>query len=337
MRVGIIGFGKMGMLHGALLHSIENVELVAITDTSKFVLNGFKSLFPNIRVFTSYEKMIDSCDLHAVIIATPSFNHVSIAKYALERGLDLFIEKPLSNTLKDCKELLQLAQNRNAVVMIGFCMRYNPMFAKGKEIVDSRIVGDIIKADAYIYCSDVLSQQSGWRFDPAISGGGVLIDFAVHMVDLLYHYFGNASAVSGNISSVYSRQVEDETTAELYFQSGLQATLHASWSKPEYRKPFYKIEIAGSLGSLSITDQDIQLNVGGIEKTYYPEHYEGYYIDIGGPHFSKQMESFVKSVQTRQEPKANLTAGLHTQNIINAIYTSAATGKRQAVSEDDTL
>ncbi len=324
LRIGIVGFGKMGVMHGALLQAMDGVDLAAITDTSKFMLSGFKSLFPQVKTYQSYRKMIDECGLDAVIIATPSFNHVEIAQYALARNIHLFVEKPLSNDVQSGRELLKTAAESSAIAMVGFCMRYNPMFAEAKRWIDEGKLGTIQQASASIYCSDVLSEQSGWRFDPKQSGGGVLIDFAVHMLDMLYYYFGEVEEVSGRTNAVYSKVVEDEVRAELIFGSGATGTLHGSWSRPEYRKPFYQLEAVGSLGSLKVTDQEIRLEqASGVVISYYPDLYQGSYIDIGGPHFSKQMELFISSVRDNSVPEANLASGLYVQTLIDAIYRSA--------------
>ncbi len=323
MKIGIVGFGKMGIMHGALLHAMEGVELAAITDTSKFMLSGFKALFPQVRTYQSYQRMIDDCRLDGIIVATPSFSHIEIAKYAISRNVHVFIEKPLSNEVQSCEELLALSAGSSSIVMIGFCMRYNPMFAKAKELIDSGALGEIESAAAAIYCSDVLSEQAGWRFNPKQSGGGVLIDFAVHMLDMLYYYFGEVAEVSGRTQRIHSREVEDEVHAALRFRSGATGTLHGSWSKPEYRKPFYQIEATGSLGRLKVTDQELRLErETGTDTSYYPDLYTGSYIDIGGPHFSEQIAHFISSIRDKTEPGTDLASGFYVQTLVDAIYRS---------------
>lgn len=336
IKVGIVGFGKMGMLHGGLLNALPDVSIEAITDTSKLVLRGFKSVFPSVKCFTSYEKMLDQCSLDLVIVATPSFNHVPIALQAINRNMHVFVEKPLSNSLQSALELAKIRNSGKLITMVGFCMRYNPMFAKGKQIVDAGELGEIFEAYAYMYCSDIMSEQNGWRFNPQISGGGVLIDFGIHMVDMLYYYFGQISTVAGTIQKIHSSQVEDEVSAELEFRNGVKARLHSSWSNPEYRKPYYKLVVAGSKGKMTITDQELSIERPGAEpeKLYYPDLYEGVHIDIGGPHFSKQMKDLVDAIRRKESPQTDITTGIYIQHVVESIYASAASNGIMMISED---
>ncbi|QTH42328.1 Gfo/Idh/MocA family oxidoreductase [Cohnella sp. LGH] len=336
LKVGIVGFGKMGMLHGGLLNALPDVRIEAVTDTSKLVLKGFKSVFPSVKCFTSYEKMLDECTLDLVIVTTPSFSHVPIALQVINRNIHVFVEKPLSNNLQSALELAKSGNSSKLITMVGFCMRYNPMFAKGKQIIEAGELGGITEASAYMYCSDIMSEQKGWRFNPQISGGGVLIDFGIHMVDMLYSYFGKINAVSGTINSIYSAQVEDEVSAEFDFQNGVKAQLHSSWSNPEYRKPYYKLVVTGSKGTMTITDQELSIDRPGTEpeKLYYPDLYEGVHIDIGGPHFSKQMKDLVDAISRNENSQADLTVGVYIQHVVESIYAAAASGGKKMISED---
>lgn len=333
MKIGIIGFGKMGMLHGALLSQINDVKIAAIVDTSKLVLRAFKSVLPNIQYFTSHEKMLDAVPLDAVVIATPSFSHVPLAKNVIERNLHLFIEKPLSNNLENARELDKLVRGKNIVDLIGYCLRYVSSFVKGREIISSGKIGKILSASAEMYIADVLSEKKGWRFDKNIAGGGVLMDFGIHMVDLLFWYFGEVCTLKASSKKIYSRYVEDEVQVDILFKSGVQTSYSTSWSRSEYRKSYSKISINGEKGSLEITDQTVTINsmdsngsVNHSETLTYPDLYAGYYMDIGGQQFSLQMETFINLIREKRRPECNIESGLYIQKIVDAIYLSSRSG-----------
>lgn len=325
MNIGIIGFGKMGMLHGGLLNSMDDVNVVAVTDTSRFVLSAFKSVMPNMKYFTTYKKMIDTCELDAVIIATPSFSHCEIAKYALSKNINVFIEKPLASSASQAKELYDAVKNTDLISMTGFCMRYAPTYIQGKKIIDDGVIGEISEVKAGIYVSDVLEEHKGWRYDKKISGGGVLIDFTIHMVDLLNYYFGRIDTVKVNTTKIYSKDVEDEVSAEITFESGIKSQLDSSWSNPNYRKSYYKIEIAGSKANMTVTDQEVIIKYKDdtVEKYTNPDLYEGYYLDIGGPLFSVEMESFINAVRNKAKIETDIEHGYYIQSVIDKMYESA--------------
>ena len=341
MRIGIVGFGKMGMLHGALLNSIEGVEITAIADTSRMVLRAFKSVLPHIKYFASYETMLDECSLDAVIICTPSFSHIPIAKYAVNRNVNIFIEKPMSSNLEQAVDLYELLKEKPLVSMIGFSSRYIPTFLKGKEIIESGILGRIESVKAQAYIADVFSKQRGWRYNKNFSGGGVLIDVGVHMIDLLYWYFGKIASVIGSIRSIYSENVEDEANAHFNFKNGLGVDFDCSWSKAGYRKLYLKMEIVGEKGEMRITDQNVTrklYNSNDAESDSmnlnYADLYEGYYIDLGEPQYSVQMKIFIENIKNRMKSDVDVEAGLYVQNIIDGIYTSASQNKEIILNGD---
>ncbi len=332
MRVGIAGFGKMGMLHGALLNSLPDVEIVAITDTSKLILKAFQSVMPGASYFTSYEKMIDSCRLDAIAITTPSFSHVQIAKYAANKGIHIFLEKPISNSLDKAVELYNLIKDKNVISMVGFHMRYMPAIMKGKEILDLKLLGNIKNIESEIYVSDVFSEQTGWRYNPDISGGGVLIDFTIHLLDLLYWLFGEVKQVKGKMRSVYSKSVEDEVEIEIGFKNNLSARVNSSWSIPNYRLPYIRINITGENGDMVITDHYTTVtmidknNNKNTVKYSISDLYSGYYIDIAGPHYSLQMKAFADKIKNNERTNS-FEQALYVQRLVDSIYKSCIQNK----------
>jgi predicted dehydrogenase len=334
VKVGIVGFGKMGMLHGALLKPIEDVELTAIADTSRIILQAFKTFLPQTRFYTSYKKMFAECGLNAVVIATPSFSHAPIALDAIGENLDVFIEKPLSNAYESARALREKARERNVVSMVGFCLREAPSFQKGRALLSEGVVGKIERVNAEMYIADVLAPQKGWRYKKRISGGGVLIDFGIHVVDLLAWYFGRAASVSATARRIHSAEVEDEVEGDIEFKSGVTARVATSWSNPDFRKSYSRIEISGEEGVLIVTDQTVQITnrrTGVEERVTFPDLYTGYHIDIGGPLYSTQMVKFVDALRTRKNPESDVESACHVQSIVDAMYRSASQGKRMAL------
>jgi predicted dehydrogenase len=325
MRVGIIGFGKMGMVHGALLKPIPEVELVAITETTTMIRNSFKSIMPKIRFFKDYRKMIDKCNLDVVLITTPTVFHVPMARYAAEHGVHLFIEKPLTTTVEKGEELIEVVKKHGVKGMTGFCSRYLPTITQARKMVQDGTIGEIQSFKAQSYLSDVMKKEKGWRFNPEISGGGVVIDYTVHIIDLLYYFLGEVSTIKADAKKVYSELVEDEVAADFTFTSGVSGSIHSSWSKPGYRKFFLNLEFTGTKGSIKVSDQtlDVTYKNGKTEQFSYPDFYEGYHIDIGGPLFSIQMKLLADYITKGTEVETTLQSGQYIQKLVDAIYRSS--------------
>lgn len=330
-KVGIVGFGKMGMLHGALINKIEGFEVSAITETSKITLNAVKSLIPQIKYFSSYQEMLGNVDLDAIIITTPSFSHVPIALSAIEKNIHLFIEKPLSNSLENALILENALKGKQIAAIAGFHMRYIPTFMKGKQLLAEGIIGEVKHVDSESYVSDIFSPQKGWRYNPEMSGGGVVIDFAVHLLDLMHWYFGKVVSVDGRIKKIYSKMVEDEASAELFFENGISASITSSWSVPGYRLPYLSMNIVGEKGKMKINDHNITVfdnNDLVVKKLNMADLYTGYYFDIGGPHYSLQIQAFAKAVSLNKEA-GNISEAVYAQRLVDAIYRSANRGTHE--------
>lgn len=333
IRTGVVGFGKMGLLHGSLVSIHDDMELVAICEKTMFVRKAFKSVMPNINFYSDYKKMLDKEKLDAVIITTPTFNHVEVARYAASKGMAVFCEKPLALNGTEATSLANEFKEKNLPSLVGFSNRFFPTIAEGKKLIDQKIVGEIQSIKSEMYIGDVFKDNSGWRYDSKLSGGGALIDFGIHMIDLLDWYFGRIVSVSAWTKSIYSKHVEDEAGGQIYFENGLEASFVTSWSKLEYRKSSPIITIEGTEGTMIVTEQTIDIVKGDdIQKITYPDLYQGDYADIAGINYSLEMKTFIEEINGNCS-HMDIAQGAHIQCVIDAMYESAKTGERVEVQE----
>lgn len=324
-KVGIVGFGKMGMLHGAILNGTREARLVAICDKSWVMRWGFKRVYPLVKTFDDIDKMLSKVDLDIVVIATPTFNHMESALKCINKGCHVFIEKPLATTYGQAQRIMQAAKKENVRVQVGFCNRFCPSISRGKEMVESGAIGEIKEAKAYMYIADVFEAHTGWRYSKKTSGGGVLMDFGIHMLDQICWYFGEVDHVEAVSERIYSKEVEDELKADIHYKNGIVVQLDTSWSKENYRKSYSKLEITGEAGKLTVTDQTLtRYDVNGniMEDYSYPQLYPGAFMDIGGLNYSYQMEKFLNLVQGKDH-ESNISDAVYDQFIIEKLYESA--------------
>ena len=236
----------------------------------------------------------------------------------------MFIEKPLASSYEDAKKLYDLAMKKNIKIQVGFCSRFAPSIVKGKECLEAGVIGETLEAKAAIYIADVLEQHSGWRYSKAVSGGGVLMDFGIHMLDQLCWYFGEIDTVQAKAKRIYSKEVEDEVQALISFEQGTKVEFETSWSKEAYRKTYIRLEIKGTKGNMIVTDQTLDIfgsEGKQIENLVYPDLYGGAYMDVGGILYSRQMEAFLNAVAGKQP--TNLESAVYVQKVIEKIYLSA--------------
>ncbi len=333
IRTAVVGFGKMGFLHGALVSIREDMELVAVCEKTKFTRNAFKSVMQNITFYSDFKKMIDQEDLDALIITTPTFLHTEAALYAAQKNLAVFCEKPLALTGEEAYACAAVFAEKGLPSLVGFSNRYYPTIAKGKELLEQGEIGRLLRIKSEMYIGDVFARNSGWRYDPKLSGGGVLIDFGIHMLDLLDWYFGRIMAVKAYTRRLYSEAVEDEASGEIYFENGLCASFETSWSKPEYRKSSPILHIMGEDGEMIVTEQTLELKKNGeVQKWTHPDLYQGTYADIAGINYSLEMEAFVKEIRGEKNG-VDMCQAAKIQNVVSAMYRSAKTGEKVEVQQ----
>ena len=331
MKVGLIGLGKMGILHAAILNTIEDVQLVSIAEKESVLSKQLKTVMPSIKIYQNFEEMLNSEDLDLVHITTPVSSHLPMALSCIEKGVNFFVEKPLTRNLEEAKKICQALKKSNIIHSVGYNVRFIETFSKVKSLLDKKILGNITSVNSSMYVSNVFSKPSGWRFKKKISGGGVLLEMGCHLVDLLLWYFGPIIKVSGKTRAVYS-EVEDFANAEFEFENGLHAEMDTSWSKEGYSIPEINLEIIGSNGKLRVNQDfiEIKLNepVSPIEKTqvkiYKQELEKGVSFDVSGPDYTKEDINVVQSVKEKKAPLVDVFEASRTQSVIQAIYDSAA-------------
>jgi len=330
MRVAIIGMGKMGLLHGAILNSLKGVNVCALADSSKF-LTGFAKNLTHLPTYGDYIAMLDKESPDAVVIATPVFLHVDMAMECATRGIPFFLEKPLAIRAGDAKALVQRLNQTHLVTMVGYMMRYAESFAQAKEIIDSNVLGKIIQFRSQIYVSQLFRTGKGWRYEKSESGGGVVIGQATHLIDLLRWYFGDTESVSAHTKSWYSKQVEDFAHAHLSFTNGVSGWLDSSWSIRHHRLMEITIELDTENGNLIVTndfvkyylDQEVDNTPAGWHSYLRPDLFKGVEFDVGGTYYTLQDQHFVEAVRSGKQLHSNVQNAYEVQKIVDAIYRSA--------------
>jgi len=339
IRVGLIGLGKMGISHQAILHAHPEVDLAGVCDSSQYMLD-ILGKYTGTATYSDYRKMIDDARLDAVVVATPSRFHGEMVRYALEHGLHVFCEKPFCLDLQEGQALVELAATKKLVNQVGYHYRHVEAFREAHRILQAGVLGEVhhIRAEAY---GPVVLRPSGstWRSNKT-EGGGCLYDYASHALDLVNLLMGAPTAVSGVIvNQVFSRDVDDEVYATLHFANGASGQLAANWSDESNRKMSTKLTVWGKNGRLAIDRQECQIYLrspvtGAIELPqgwtirYTTDLIEPTWYYLRGEEYSKQIDAFVKNIQGKAEwLGSSFATALQTDQVIRAISSGSQTGR----------
>lgn len=330
VKGGIIGLGKMGISHAAIVSPHKDVELVAVCDTSSLILEGFKK-FTKARVYDDYRKMIDSESLDFVVVATPTKLHYPIVRYALEKGLHTFCEKPFSLTLKEGEEMTELAQKKNLVNQVGYHNHFIGTFREMKKLLEKGILGRLVHFTGEAYGPVVTKPKSStWRSDPG-EGGGCLFDYASHVINLVQEIIGKPVEARGSqLKKIYSKEVEDAVYSVLKLESGLTGILSVNWSDETYRKMSTSITVIGEKGKMicDATELKIYLREPDKENRFEKGWTIKYITELAipvdfylrGEEYSAQIDYFVRNIISGGQPEINtFRQALETDRVMELI------------------
>ncbi len=307
VNVGLIGVGKMGLSHLAILLADENVARVVVCDSSGY-LRGVLEKCSGLKTYDTYERMLNEEALDAVVIATPSRWHAGMTRYALERGFHVFCEKPFCLDPRESRELAALAVRTGVVNQVGYHYRFVGTFNEAKRLLEARAIGKIHHVRVEAYGPVVLRPTGGtWRMSGA-EGGGCLYDYACHAIDLVNYLVGPPCAVSGvKVNRIFSADVDDEVYATLHFENGAAGQLAANWSDESFRRMWLQVSVWGPNGRLVVDRQELKCFVRDpgfssvpIGKGWTVRNITELTPQVGfylrGEEYSCQMESFVQQI-----------------------------------------
>jgi predicted dehydrogenase len=301
-KIALIGVGKMGLSHFAIANSTPGIEIVAVCDTSKPLLRAIRKNL-NVKTFNDYNKLLESETLDGVIVSVPNAMHFSVVLNCLKAGVNVFIEKPLTIKYQDSLVLHNFAKEQNLVVQVGYVNRFNLVFSKVKQLIESKLLGELISYDCQMRGGVVLEENSkGWRNSYA-AGGGCLYDFGPHCIDLAVYLFGeDITLKSSQLESVFSTAVDDRVQAQFIHDNNLHGTVSVDWSDSTVRKATNSVNMVGEFGELSANKQEIKLNLTKANDVlgFTPGKHEIYVTDLDtnvdyylrGEDFSLQMQAF---------------------------------------------
>ena len=334
IQAGIIGLGKMGLSHAAIVSPHPYVELVAVCATSSLVLDAFKK-FSNVKTYTDYQKMIDNEILDFVIVATPTKYHYSMVKYALEKELHTFCEKPFTLTTSQGKELMELAIRKGLVNQVGFHNQFIGTFRELKRLLARNVLGELVHFSGEAYGPVVTKEKGGtWRSNSE-EGGGCLYDYASHVINLIQEVIGRPEKICGTLlKSIYSNGVEDAVYSLLKLQNGLTGTLLVNWSDETYRKMSTSITVIGKKGKIVCDATEVKVFLKepsvteNLEKGWTIKYITDLAIPVNfylrGEEYSAQIDYFVDCIKDKKQPQENsFEQALYTDLVIEMIVKDA--------------
>ncbi len=266
----IIGMGRMGRTRYDAMKRHGGYEIVGLCDTNINNLKGYKE-----PIFSCWKACIDQSAADAVFVCTYNVTIPDIVCYALEKGYEVFSEKPPGRNLSDTLRMKEsFLKSTKKILKFGFNHRYHSSVIEAKALLDSKILGDVVCARGVYGKAGSSSFQSEWRNDKALSGGGIMLDQGIHMLDLMYYFMGKFTNIQSQVDQLVWKDMptEDSAFSILKTEDGKVASLHSSAIQWRHK---FSLDIICTEGFISLNGLLTSSNSYGEEKvTYYRKDLE---------------------------------------------------------------
>lgn len=332
LRGAIVGLGRMGLTHLAILRSHPEVAELALVEASACLGRAVGTQL-GLSWYSTMDELLAGGSPDFLVVATPTRFHYQVASAAIDERIPVFIEKPLSLSPNESRMLARAAAEQQVVAQVGYVNRFNEIFVAVRNLLRSGDLGYLTHVSCEIRSPMVMkTTDSSWRSKDS-EGGGSLNDIAAHGIDLLNYIAGPPQEVIGSsMQSLVSRQVEDRVEV-LFGYRGFTGSLHVNWSDPSCRKPAYRLVVDAQRGRI-IADQHAYkvfrtFSVAGRQANSWQTVYitdiaQPVRMYVRGNEFTRQLDHFIACLgDDRLEPVNTLESALETDEVIERIRRSA--------------
>jgi predicted dehydrogenase len=331
IRTAMVGLGKMGISHLAILRAHPGIELVAGCDSSAY-LTDILTKYSGLKCHADFDRMLQEEQLDALVVATPSKLHASMVEKALSRGLHVFCEKPFVLEVNDGERLVALAESKGLVNQVGYHYRFVGAFKEAARIVRSGALGTVHHVRVEAFGPVVLRPKgSTWRSAKS-EGGGALYDYACHAIDLVNFVAGTPASVDGVVRrGIFSQDVDDEIYCTLRYANGASGQLSVNWSDESFRKMSTKVSVWGTSGRVTADRQECQIYLrephpslpdagAGWSVRYTTDLTDEVWYYLRGEEYSAQIDYFVQSIAAnRRNGENTFRSALDADRVVSMI------------------
>ena len=318
INTAVIGFGYWGPNLARNIFQSTSMSLEVICDISQARLDKAHKLYPSVKLTTDFNEIIDDNKIEAIFIATPVNTHYELARKALLKGKHVLLEKPMTGSLKEAKELLKISKKMNKVLLVNHIFLYNGAIRKIKEIIDKKELGDIKYIDSTRINLGLFQQHVN-----------VLWDLASHDIAIVNYLIAERPQYIQAIGkNHYHSDIENIAFLILHYKSGLIAHFNCSWSSPVkirqmliggLKKKIVFDDIQPS-DKIKVYDSGMTFKTLKDKQKILVDYRVG---NISIPKFSIEeplalvIEDFTKAVKLNKKPLSDGAAGLEVVKILD--------------------
>ena len=326
---GILGAGRIAESQMAPAISASGHELVAVTRRVLADAQQFADNHGARRAYDSDEALLADPQVNAVYVATPPHLHARQALLAAQAGKHILCEKPLALNTGEARRMIDAARANNVALTVGYYQRFNARHQRIKSLLAAGAIGQVTAAR--ISFSERFPPQPGvWHHDPAISGGGPLMDLGVHCIDLIRYLCGPVQSVAALVDTLVDRSpVADTATVLLRHEGGAQAVVTSHWTTANHDpERFNRVEIYGTEGTIVAAPIQAKDSAGTLQ-LITGKGIQDFSVEPGGPRpHVALLEAFAAAAAGKSPNPIPGEEGLAGLAVVEAARESARSGKR---------
>jgi len=322
--IAIIGAGEIAQnLHLPIYNKHKNVEVIAVCDKVKTRARLVAEKYGIEYSYSKVEDIIRNDDIKAVSICTSTDAHTEVAIQCLEGGKHVLIEKPVARTMKEAEQINKASVKSGMKAMVAMNQRFRQDSLIAKNLVENKEIGNVFYMRAGWLQQ---KRESIWLDRKDRSGGGVLLDLGVHLVDLVLWMknFSKVKTVKCNSFSNMTKSVEDVVLGTLNFEDGTVAAITTSWSLYSVFKSFH-FDLFGKGGRVSLNPFQILKRVDKFAKPS-PIQSSTERVRILKKSFESEINHFITSI-SGGHLHSGINEAVEVMRIIEAMYISSAEGR----------
>ncbi len=313
---GLIGAGDIVRKRVApAINEIENCEIVAVSRGRAELAAAFADEFKINKSYSQWREMLADPCVDAVYVASPVYLHAEHTIAAAEAGKHVLCEKPMAMDVAECDRMIAACKTNGVKLGIAYYRRFYPVIQRIRQAISSGEIGKPVFAQINTFeaFNPGLDHPRRWFVEKAKSGGGPMMDFGCHRIEILLDLFGKATRIESITANVeFRREVEDTAAALIQFETGTCASLFVSHAVEESRDAFDIFGTTGSIHISSLNSGEIRIINGTETKTEsHPP----------SPNFhSPLVENFANAILHDRQPRVSGEAGRDVAAIEDSIY-----------------
>ncbi len=326
IRLGVIGAGGIAQtVYLPTLKKFEDVRVEAICDMDR-PKAGFVSQKFNIpRFFGDPQHLLALPEIDGVLILTPTNSHLALTLLALQAGKHVLVERPIARKVSEAEKMVEVAQQTGQILMVGMNHRFRPDAMILKNFITGGELGEIFMVRSGWLKKKGRWSRGDWVIKKRLSGGGVLMDLGLQMLDLSLWMLENPeieNIAAMTFNHTLQLEVEDTIACQLQLKGGKIVTMHASWALPAPETQAYA-HFWGTVGGAVLNplriDKEMHGNLVNVtpEKSLSPK-------ELHRSSFKYELRHFVECVRHQRQPISSGKEALEMLKVVEAIYKAAA-------------